>query len=399
MSSELPEFSEEGLVVAGVPLEVFEEGLKARRSARKLLKAKEVDVESCQVTRVMCEGAFKSMRNSFLVDCREQTHRCNRLRDLMDECQTACEAAFARCRTKPPPAAVWQKVQELRGQWYNAELHGVSSYGIPEQSVLSLQREIWGGSFDRPIAYREVRAVQAGEGIIAAQVSVAMQVFALLDSCTASHRNVPSLTFQIGHSLLVPSQAQRAMPRDDVPARTISIDRTTGLAYWCQQNDCFKRAVLWKHFERGSLVSAAAALALWRTFWGGPEECCRAWSASPCAEQLCEAQAILRALPVEAQLLPISGYLPQPPPWLPPSWADFLLGLDSACLEEAENFGLVSAVGRWQAPEAPSVPPSLRRVAESLGRLRGSLPHWGDGSSQPSILPAKFGLKKGKVGQ
>ncbi|OLQ10829.1 hypothetical protein AK812_SmicGene5419 [Symbiodinium microadriaticum] len=50
----------------GVPLEVFEEGLKAS--------------------------------NSFLVDCREQTHRCNRLRDLMEECQSACEAAFARCR-------------------------------------------------------------------------------------------------------------------------------------------------------------------------------------------------------------------------------------------------------------------------------------------------------------
>ncbi|CAE7250461.1 unnamed protein product [Symbiodinium sp. CCMP2592] len=117
MSPEPPDFSEEGFVVAGVPLEVFEEGLKARRSARRLLKAKEIDAESCQATRVMCEGAFKSMRNSFLVDCREQTHRCNRLRDLMEECQSACEAAFARCRTKPPPAAVWQKVQELRGQW------------------------------------------------------------------------------------------------------------------------------------------------------------------------------------------------------------------------------------------------------------------------------------------
>ena len=31
--------------------------------------------------------------NSFLVDCREQTHRCNRLRDLMEECQPLGHAA------------------------------------------------------------------------------------------------------------------------------------------------------------------------------------------------------------------------------------------------------------------------------------------------------------------
>ena len=32
-------------------------------------------------------GTSQSRGNSFLVDCREQTHRCNRLRDLLEECQ------------------------------------------------------------------------------------------------------------------------------------------------------------------------------------------------------------------------------------------------------------------------------------------------------------------------
>eukprot|EP00931_Biecheleriopsis_adriatica_P058537 TRINITY_DN34884_c0_g1_i1.p1 TRINITY_DN34884_c0_g1~~TRINITY_DN34884_c0_g1_i1.p1 ORF type:complete len:124 (+),score=28.88 TRINITY_DN34884_c0_g1_i1:44-415(+) len=111
------DFSETGHVVTGVPNEVFEGGLLARKTARKLLKAPNVDQEDCEHTRIMCEGAFRSMRDSYLVDCREQTHRCNRLRDLLEECQQACVAAGARCKPKPAPASVWQKFAEFKGNW------------------------------------------------------------------------------------------------------------------------------------------------------------------------------------------------------------------------------------------------------------------------------------------
>ncbi|CAK9009593.1 unnamed protein product [Durusdinium trenchii] len=103
-------------VVTGVPLEIFAEGLRARTDARRLVKA-EASEERCEYTKMLCEGAFRSMRDCYLMDCREQTKRCNRLRDLMDETQIACEAAFAKCRKKPAPASMWQKIAELRGQW------------------------------------------------------------------------------------------------------------------------------------------------------------------------------------------------------------------------------------------------------------------------------------------
>ncbi|CAK0858644.1 unnamed protein product [Prorocentrum cordatum] len=51
--------------------------------------------------RALCESGFRSMRDAYMTDCREQTKRCNRLRDLMAECQDLCEEAFRRC--SPPP--------------------------------------------------------------------------------------------------------------------------------------------------------------------------------------------------------------------------------------------------------------------------------------------------------
>ncbi|CAJ1354310.1 unnamed protein product [Effrenium voratum] len=108
---------EDCVIVAGVPLELFAEGLQARKAARKLVKDSDVDAERCQHTRVLCEGAYRKMRDCYLADCREQTQRCNRLRDLMDECQIACEAAFSKCRTKPAPASMWQKIEQMRGRW------------------------------------------------------------------------------------------------------------------------------------------------------------------------------------------------------------------------------------------------------------------------------------------
>mmetsp|Transcript_15957 Transcript_15957/g.35140 ORF Transcript_15957/g.35140 Transcript_15957/m.35140 type:complete len:114 (+) Transcript_15957:30-371(+) len=113
----MADFEPEEGVVTGVPLEVFAEGLQARKAARRLVKADEADEERCKHTKMLCEGAFRNMRDSYLADCREQTQRCNRLRDLMDECQMACEAVFAKCRKKPAPASLWQKIAEMRGQW------------------------------------------------------------------------------------------------------------------------------------------------------------------------------------------------------------------------------------------------------------------------------------------
>ncbi|CAE7909486.1 unnamed protein product, partial [Symbiodinium necroappetens] len=94
----------------------------------------------------------------------------------------------------------------------------------------------------------------------------------------------------------------------------------------------------------------------------------RAWTVSPAAEQLREAHGILTALPAEAQRLPISGYLPHPPPWLPGPWADFLMGLESAFLEEAEMLGLVEAISRWRSEGGPTPPSSLQDVAIAPNR-------------------------------
>eukprot|EP00930_Biecheleria_cincta_P053507 TRINITY_DN39026_c0_g1_i1.p2 TRINITY_DN39026_c0_g1~~TRINITY_DN39026_c0_g1_i1.p2 ORF type:complete len:116 (+),score=22.40 TRINITY_DN39026_c0_g1_i1:36-383(+) len=114
MADEFPSGSH---VVSGVPTEVFEEGLQARRRARQLVRAADIEHEECDRVRIMCEGSFRNMRDSYLMDCREQTHRCNRLRDLIEECQEACKAAGHRCTKTPKPAALWHKVEEMRGRW------------------------------------------------------------------------------------------------------------------------------------------------------------------------------------------------------------------------------------------------------------------------------------------
>ncbi|CAE7829451.1 unnamed protein product [Symbiodinium microadriaticum] len=128
---------------------------------------------------------------------------------------------------------------------------------------------------------------------------------------------------------------------------------------------------------QAGLVVTAAALFASAAVQSASEEVRRAWTVSPAAEQLREAHGILTALPAEAQRLPISGYLPHPPPWLPGPWADFLMGLESAFLEEAEMLGLVEAISRWRSEGGPTPPSSLQDVAESLRRLRASLPSWG----------------------
>eukprot|EP00933_Yihiella_yeosuensis_P021844 TRINITY_DN17244_c0_g1_i1.p1 TRINITY_DN17244_c0_g1~~TRINITY_DN17244_c0_g1_i1.p1 ORF type:complete len:138 (-),score=20.53 TRINITY_DN17244_c0_g1_i1:171-539(-) len=105
------DFPLDGYVSAGVPLSIFEEGLQARKRSRQILKAKEVDEKTCEETRIICEGSFRKMRDAFVVDCHNtlKNHRCNRLRDLLEECQETCEAAFRKCKAKAPPASIWQK--------------------------------------------------------------------------------------------------------------------------------------------------------------------------------------------------------------------------------------------------------------------------------------------------
>mmetsp|Transcript_79042 Transcript_79042/g.218782 ORF Transcript_79042/g.218782 Transcript_79042/m.218782 type:complete len:119 (+) Transcript_79042:64-420(+) len=106
-------------VVEAVPMEVFAEGLRARRSARQLLRSAGAAGEAlpeadCREVRARCEGAFRTMRDAYLSDCREQTRRCNRLRDLLEECQTSCEAALQRCRVQPPPGTLWERLAARR---------------------------------------------------------------------------------------------------------------------------------------------------------------------------------------------------------------------------------------------------------------------------------------------
>ncbi|CAE7227641.1 unnamed protein product, partial [Symbiodinium sp. CCMP2456] len=251
--------------------------------------------------------------NSFLVDCREQTHRCNRLRDLMEECQSACEAAFARCRTKPPPAAVWQSLGPVLFRWGLGE--GRRDYGE----------------------------------------------YVLVTCHWLSANGVRNQLVDVDSSRLpVRSRSAKAL----------------------------------------RLLVTAVALFAGAAVPSVSEEVRCAWTVLPAAEQLREAHGILTALPAQAQRLPISGYLPHPPPWLPGPWADFLMGLESASLEEAEMLGLVEAISRWRSEGGPRPPSSLQDVAESLRRLRASLPSWGGSSiAGPSASPTKFGMKRGKVGQ
>eukprot|EP00435_Cladocopium_sp_Y103_P034269 s643_g8.t2 len=143
-------------VVTGVPLEVFAEGLQARKAARRLVKAEETDEERCKHTKMLCEGAFRSMRDCYLADCREQTQRCNRLRDLMDECQRLgeqsmvgrllkCEGNGSWCESGSPglpcgqcvPLAM-QTAEVLRdGGERVTQVHSVKPPGSPERPMLN----------------------------------------------------------------------------------------------------------------------------------------------------------------------------------------------------------------------------------------------------------------------
>mmetsp|Transcript_38375 Transcript_38375/g.114643 ORF Transcript_38375/g.114643 Transcript_38375/m.114643 type:complete len:115 (-) Transcript_38375:132-476(-) len=105
----------EGEVVVGVPLEVFAEGLQARHCARQLVASSLQPTEAtCVEARSLCQNAFRTMRDAYLADCREQTRRCNRLRDLLGECQDLCEAAGQRCRARPQPAMLWGRLAGSR---------------------------------------------------------------------------------------------------------------------------------------------------------------------------------------------------------------------------------------------------------------------------------------------
>mmetsp|Transcript_55404 Transcript_55404/g.171659 ORF Transcript_55404/g.171659 Transcript_55404/m.171659 type:complete len:114 (+) Transcript_55404:108-449(+) len=104
----------DGEVVVGVPLEVFGQGLEARQRARKMTAGSVQPAEAaCNEVRSTCENAFRAMRDAYLADCREQTRRCNRLRDLLGEVQDACEAAGQRCRARPQPP-LWQRLAGTR---------------------------------------------------------------------------------------------------------------------------------------------------------------------------------------------------------------------------------------------------------------------------------------------
>ncbi|CAE8677181.1 unnamed protein product [Polarella glacialis] len=107
----------EGHVVTGVPLELFAEGLQARRGARQLMRLEDSEVTPaiCSQNKILCEGSFRNMRDCYMMDCRTQTKSCNRLRDLIEECQISCEAAFHRCAPRNEPSALWKKV--LPGRW------------------------------------------------------------------------------------------------------------------------------------------------------------------------------------------------------------------------------------------------------------------------------------------
>ncbi|CAK0858645.1 unnamed protein product [Prorocentrum cordatum] len=72
-----------------------------RAPGGQLLEQAAAEAGACKDARALCESGFRSMRDAYMTDCREQTKRCNRLRDLMAECQDLCEEAFRRC--SPPP--------------------------------------------------------------------------------------------------------------------------------------------------------------------------------------------------------------------------------------------------------------------------------------------------------
>eukprot|EP00403_Amphidinium_massartii_P041546 CAMPEP_0178437620 /NCGR_PEP_ID=MMETSP0689_2-20121128/35108_1 /TAXON_ID=160604 /ORGANISM="Amphidinium massartii, Strain CS-259" /LENGTH=103 /DNA_ID=CAMNT_0020059871 /DNA_START=36 /DNA_END=344 /DNA_ORIENTATION=- len=89
---------EGGEVVKTVPLEIFKEGLEARRYNERLLRqSARPPQEECDTARALCEHSFRTMRDAYLVDCRESSKSCNRLRDLIGEVQIACESATKRC--------------------------------------------------------------------------------------------------------------------------------------------------------------------------------------------------------------------------------------------------------------------------------------------------------------
>eukprot|EP00747_Dinoflagellata_sp_TGD_P163814 gnl/TRDRNA2_/TRDRNA2_182917_c0_seq1.p2 gnl/TRDRNA2_/TRDRNA2_182917_c0~~gnl/TRDRNA2_/TRDRNA2_182917_c0_seq1.p2 ORF type:complete len:144 (-),score=18.67 gnl/TRDRNA2_/TRDRNA2_182917_c0_seq1:14-409(-) len=99
----------EGEVQTDIPLEVFAEGLQARKVARALVRAKEEPTRSqCEEVKMSCENGFRTLRDAYLNGCMKQTHRCNRLRDLLGECQIQCEAAEKRCMPRPPSSTLFQ---------------------------------------------------------------------------------------------------------------------------------------------------------------------------------------------------------------------------------------------------------------------------------------------------
>merc|ERR1712194_325891 len=89
--------------------EVFQEGIQAKKLAAKVMRQPQPSKEDCAASRVHCEDAFRTMRDCYMMDCREQTRSCNRLRDLLTDVQLGCEDSFKRCRKdRQSPGALWQ---------------------------------------------------------------------------------------------------------------------------------------------------------------------------------------------------------------------------------------------------------------------------------------------------
>mmetsp|Transcript_421 Transcript_421/g.600 ORF Transcript_421/g.600 Transcript_421/m.600 type:complete len:108 (-) Transcript_421:257-580(-) len=96
-----------------VPIEVFADGLEARKVATPVAKKKKPEELECSQAAASCEKAFRSMRDAYVLDCREQaifSHRCSRLSDLINEVQDVCEVSYKRCKGHATEGTFWQMV-------------------------------------------------------------------------------------------------------------------------------------------------------------------------------------------------------------------------------------------------------------------------------------------------